>query len=176
MPHHGFLRVAACCPELRVADCAFNAVRTTDLLAQAETQGVNLAVFPEMGLTGYTCGDLFHTTPLQRAAEDALAKVIEHGASAFRGVALVGLPVVADGQLFNCAAVFHAGRLLGVVPKSYLPNYKEFYDARYYSPAANAVSRQVRLAGQVAPFGTDILFECGTVRGLVLGVEICEDL
>ncbi|HUR54259.1 MAG TPA: nitrilase-related carbon-nitrogen hydrolase, partial [Gemmataceae bacterium] len=123
MNTYGFLRVAACCPELRVADCAFNADRTLELLAQAEGQGVNLAVFPEMGLSGYTCGDLFHTTPLQRDAEAALAKVIEHGARLFRGVAVVGLPLVVQGALFNAAAVFHAGRLLGVVPKSYLPNY-----------------------------------------------------
>ena len=176
MPHHGFLRVAAGCPELRVADPAFNADRTLDLLAQAERQGVNLVVFPEMGLTGYTCYDLFHTLTLQRAAEAALAKVVEQGAKAFRGGAVVGLPLAIDGQLFNCAAVFVAGRLLGVVPKSYLPNYKEFYDARYYSPAANAVSREVRAAGQSAPFGTDLLFACGTLPDFVLGVEICEDL
>ncbi|MBX9585067.1 MAG: NAD(+) synthase, partial [Gemmataceae bacterium] len=140
MLHHGLLRVAAASTDLRVADPAFNAARTAELLAEAEKQGVNLVVFPEMGLTGYTCGDLFHTTTLPRAAEAALARVMEAGANAFRGVAVVGLPVVLDEQLFNAAAVVHAGRLLGVVPKSYLPNYKEFYDARYYSPAANAVS------------------------------------
>src|SRR6476661_6211972 len=95
----GFLRVAAACPELRVADTAFNADRTLDLLARAEGQGINLVVFPEMGLTGYTCYDLFHTLPLQRAAEAALARVIEHGAKVFRGVALVGLPLALDGQL-----------------------------------------------------------------------------
>src|SRR5438034_11828246 len=127
MAHHGFLRVAAGCPELRVADTAFNADRTLDLLKQAEQQGVNLVVFPEMGLTGYTCYDLFHTLPLQRAAEAALAQVIEKGAQAFRGVAVLGLPLAVDGQLFNCAAVIHSGKLLGIIPKSYLPNYKEFY-------------------------------------------------
>ncbi|MDB5308789.1 MAG: nadE [Gemmataceae bacterium] len=176
MPHHGFLRVAAASPQLRVADTAFNADRTLDLLAEAEAQGVNLVVFPEMGLTGYTCYDLFHTLPLQRAAADALGRVIDRGAEVFHGVAAVGLPVVLDGQLFNCAAVFHRGKLLGVVPKSYLPNYKEFYDARYYSPARNAISSEVRIAGQPAPFGTDLLFACETVPDFVLGVEICEDL
>ena len=176
MTHHGFLRVAAATPEVRVADCPVNADRTLDLLARAEEQGVNLAVFPEMGLTGYTCGDLFHTLPLQRAAEAALAKVIDHGAKVFRGVALVGLPLVIDGQLFNCAAVVHAGRLLGVVPKTFLPNYKEFYDARYYSPAANGQAWGIRLAGQLVHFGTNVLFECESFPGFVLGVEICEDL
>src|SRR5215213_5310407 len=132
MNTHGFLRVAAACPELRVADTAFNADRTLDLMARAEGQGVNLVIFPEMGLTGYTCHDLYHTLPLQRAAEEALGRVLEQGAGVYRGVAVVGLPLAADGQLFNCAAVIHRGELLGVIPKTYLPNYKEFYDARYF--------------------------------------------
>jgi NAD+ synthase (glutamine-hydrolysing) len=172
----GFLRVAAGCPEMRVADVSFNTDRTLDLLARAEGQGVNLVAFPEMGLTGYTCHDLYHTLPLQRAAEAALGRVIEQSRKVFRGVVVVGLPLAVDGQLFNCAAVIHRGELLGVVPKTYLPNYKEFYDARYFSPAHNAVSDTVRVAGHTAPFGTDLLFECGTVADFVLGVEICEDL
>lgn len=176
MNHHGFLRVAAANTDLRVADPAYNAARTVELLADAEKQGVNLAVFPEMGLTGYTCGDLFHTTTLPRAAEAALGTVLDATRTAFRGVAVVGLPVLLDGQLFNAAAVCHAGRLLGVVPKAYLPNYKEFYDARYYSPAANAVSREVTLAGRTAPFGADLLFACTNLPDFVLGVEVCEDL
>src|SRR5262249_47357356 len=172
----GWLRVAAAVPELRVADCPFNADRTLDLLAKGEEQGANLAVFPEMGLTGYPCHDLYHTLPLQRAAEAELAKVIEHGAKVFRGVAVVGLPLALDGQLFNTAAVFHAGKLLGVIPKMYLPNYKEFYDARYFSSGPNAVPREVRVAGQSAPFGSDLVFDCRTLPDFVLGVEICEDL
>src|SRR6185312_11671869 len=174
MQQHGFLRVAAASPELRVADAAFNTERTLGLLAAAEREGVNLVVFPEMGLTGYTCGDLFHTAPLQRAAETVLGELLDQ--KSYRGVFIVGLPLAIDGQLFNCAAVIHAGRLLGVVPKSYLPNYKEFYDARYYSPAANAVSREATVAGQTVPFGTDLLFECANLPSFVLGVEICEDL
>jgi NAD+ synthase (glutamine-hydrolysing) len=174
--HHGFLRVAAASPDLRLADCPFNADRTLNLLKQAEGQGVNLAVFPEMGLTGYTCHDLYHTLPLQRAAEAALAKVIEQSARVFRGVAVVGLPLVVDGQLFNAAAVIHAGRLLGVVPKTYLPNYKEFYDARYFTPGFNATATTATVAGQTAPFGSDIVFACGSLPAFVLGVEICEDL
>ncbi len=174
MLHHGFLRVAAACPELRVADVAFNADRTLDLLAKAEEQGADLVVFPEMGLTGYTCYDLFHTLPLQRAAEAALLRLLEQ--KAYCGVFVVGLPLAVDGQLFNAAAVVRAGKLLGVVPKTYLPNYKEFYDARYYSPAQNATSNEVTIAGQMAPFGTDLLFKCVNIPDFVLGVEICEDL
>ena len=176
MSTHGFLRVAAAVPELRVADCRFNAGRTLDLLREAEDRHAALAVFPECGLTGYTCGDLFHQPTLLRAAETALETLLSAAEMCFSGVGAVGLPAAVDGQVFNCAAVFRGGKLLGVVPKSYLPNYKEFYDARYFAPGRNAVSKTVTLAGQTAPFGTDLLFECESVDGFVLGVEICEDL
>ncbi|AMV28985.1 Glutamine-dependent NAD(+) synthetase [Gemmata sp. SH-PL17] len=176
MKINGFLRVAAASPELRVADCPFNADRTLALMARAEGQGVNLLVFPECGLTGYTCHDLFHLASLQRAAEEALAKVVEKGATVFRGVAVVGLPLAIEGQLFNCAAVIHAGKVLGIVPKTYLPNYKEFYDARYFCPADNANFSAASCAGQSVPFGTNLLFDCRTMNGFTLGVEICEDL
>jgi len=176
MSMHGFLRVAAACPELRLADCRFNADRTLALLEQAEARGVNLVVFPELGLTGYTCHDLFHHKPLWQAAEAALLRVVAAGAKVYRGVAVVGLPVAADGRLFNAAAVLHAGRVLGVVPKTYLPNYKEFYDARYFCPADNAGVSSVRLGGVEVAFGTDLLFVCRNVPGFSLAVEICEDL
>ncbi len=172
---HNLLRVAAATPELRVADPAYNAAQSRELLAHAAERGVDLAVFPECGLTGYTCADLFHHRHLIDAAETALANLLD---APFPGIAVVGLPVRLDGMLFNGAAVFQAGQLLGVVPKTYLPNYKEFYDARYFAPAPNAVSKCVTLAGQTVPFGTDLLFACNTsgLSEFVLGVEICEDL
>jgi NAD+ synthase (glutamine-hydrolysing) len=176
MNSHGFLRAAAATPDLVVADPQANARATVALLEQAEARGVNLAVFPEMGLTGYTCGDLFHTLTLPRAADAALAEVAAFTGRGFHGVAVVGLPVAVGGQLFNAAAVLHNGRVLGVVPKAYLPNYKEFYDARYFSPAANAVTDTATVAGQHAPFGTDLLFACDNLPDFVLGVEVCEDL
>ncbi len=176
MPIHGFLRVAALVPPLRVADCAFNADQTLSLLERAGFEGVELAVCPEMGLTGYTCGDLFHLAPLQRAAVVELERLAERAARVFRGLVCVGLPVVVDDRVFNCAAVLHQGRILGVVPKSYLPNYKEFYDARYFAPAANATRDSVILPSRErVPFGTDLLF-ADEVSGVVIGVEICEDL
>jgi len=171
---HGLLRVAAACPEVRVADVPFNVDRMLELLAQAEERGASLVVFPEMGLTGYTCHDLFHTRPLQRAAEVGLAKLLEQ--DFYRGLFAVGLPLVVNGQLFNCAAVIQGGVLLGLVPKAYLPNYKEFYDARYFSPAANNSSSEVTVAGRTAPFGTDLIFRCLNEPDFTLGVEICEDL
>src|SRR5262245_52398858 len=176
MNTHGFLRVAAASPELRLADCPFNADRTLALMKQAEDRGVNLVVFPECGLTGYTCHDLFHNQTLQRSARDALARIAEQGARLFRGVAIVGLPLSVDGPVYNCAAVIHAGKILGVIPKTYLPNYKEFYDARYFSPADNARFTTVSVAGQTPSFGTNCLFDCNTIPGFRLGIEICEDL
>lgn len=174
--NHSFFRVAAAVAELRVADPKFNAERTLDLLRDAEAKHVELIVFPECGLTGYTCHDLFHQPTLLAATETALETLLSAADMCFSGVGVVGLPLVLDGMVFNCAAVFHSGKLLGVVPKSYLPNYKEFYDARYFAPARNALATTIRLAGQSAPFGTDILFESETEPRYVLGIEICEDL
>src|SRR5437016_2844810 len=130
MPRHGLVRVAAAVPMLRVGDPAFNVDRTLGLLERAAKDGVEVVVFPEMGLTGYTCGDLFHQTALLRAALAELDRLAGRSARVFRGLAVVGLPIVVDDQVFNSAAVLHRGRVMGVVPKSYLPNYKEFYDAR----------------------------------------------
>jgi NAD+ synthase (glutamine-hydrolysing) len=146
------------------------------MLKEAEGKGVDVAVLPECGLTGYTCHDLFHLQSLQRAAEEALARVVEQGAKVYRGVALVGVPLAVEGQLFNCAVVIHAGKVLGIVPKTYLPNYKEFYDARYFTPADNANFSAASACGQSVPFGTNLLFDCRTMQGFTLGVEVCEDL
>src|SRR5206468_3931588 len=130
-----------------------------------------------MGLTGYTCGDLFHQTALTRAALAELDRLAGRAARAFRGLAVVGLPVVVDDQVFNAAAVLHRGRVLGIIPKSYLPNYKEFYDARYFAAAATAHSDTARLAGGGrVPFGIDLLFHAAGEPDVVVGVEICEDL
>src|SRR5690348_11954654 len=114
---HGFLRVAAAVPLLRVGDPAYNAGRALGLLERAQAEGVEVLVFPEMGLTGYTCGDLFHQTALTRAALAELDRLAGRAARAFRGLAVVGLPVVVDDQVFNASAVLHRGRVLGLVPK-----------------------------------------------------------
>ena len=176
MSHHGFLRVAAAAPRLRVADCAFNVERLLALMARAEAEKVVVLVFPELSITGYTCADLFQQVPLQRGAIEALLHLTRAGAEVFSGLALVGLPLVVDDQLFNCAAVLYRGRILGLVPKSFIPNYKEFYEGRWFAAAATARSRKIDLAGVTIPFGTDYLFAAEDVDGLVLGVEVCEDL
>lgn len=176
MNRFGFLRVAACSPELVLANPQSNADASLKLLEKAGRLGVDLAVFPECGLTGYTCHDLFHQKTLTDATETALAKLIEDASNLFRGLFTVGLPVRLDGQLFNAAAVIASGRLLGVVPKTHLPNYGEFYDGRYFAPAASARSQTITLAGFTVPFGTDLLFQDGRNPQLTFGVEICEDL
>jgi NAD+ synthase (glutamine-hydrolysing) len=174
---YGFVRVAAATPQLRVADCAFNTERIIALMRQAHTEGVGILVFPELSLTGYTCGDLFQQTTLQRGALQALEQVAEASDRIYSGLTVVGMPFLVDEQLFNCAAVLCRGQVLGIVPKTFLPNYKEFYEGRWFTPASTSRRTDiVVIAGQRRPFGTDLIFEAENVEGLLVGVEICEDL
>lgn len=173
----GFVRAAAASPELRVADCQFNAERIEELLVSAEQQGVSVICFPELCLTGYTCADLFHAPTLQNGALSALQQIVAASRNrVYSGVLAVGMPLVVDCQPFNCAVVIHQGRILGVVPKMFPPNYKEFYESRWFRSAAAAISNEIELVGQRVPFGTDVLFQAANVPDLVIGVEICEDL
>ena len=175
MHNHGFLRVAAAVPALKLADCRVNAERHLELLKQAEARGVQLVVFPECSLTGYTCGDLFHQDSLLRAAESALKSLMEASAQVFTGIAIVGLPVRYQGKVFNAAAVMNGGGLHGIVAKTYLPNYREFYDARYFAPAEclGRDTSDFRIASDFPRFNRHLLFDLHDVR---IGVEICEDL
>src|SRR5262249_39417477 len=163
MPRHGFVRIAAAVPPLRLADSRANAARTIDLMHRAADASVDVVVFPEMGLTGYTCNDLFYHRTLQEGAVDALKAVAVASARLYGGLAVVGLPLVVDDQVYNCAAVVHRGDVLGVIPKSYLATYKEYYDARFFAPASTAYSTAVRLFGRDVPFGTDLLFPSDNV-------------
>jgi NAD+ synthase (glutamine-hydrolysing) len=172
----GLLRVAAATPLVRVADCAFNVEHILSLLRRAESEHANVVVFPELAITGYTCADLFHQPVLQRGAVDALEHLARESSSLFSGLAVVGLPLAVDDMVFNCACVLHRGKVLGIVPKSFLPNYKEFYEARWFAPAIKANCREIGVAGQTVPFGTDRLFAAEDWEGLIVGVEICEDL
>ncbi len=173
---HGFLRVAAGCPPVRVADPEANASATLDFVAKAGERRVQVLVLPELGLTGYTCGDLFFSLEtLVGGAERALARVLSETARRDM-VIVVGLPVLQGDRLFNAAAVIQSGRLLGVVPKTFLPGYKEYYEERWFSSSREARGGEVRLAGQAAPFGTDLLFQDPGEPQVSLAVEICEDL
>jgi len=172
---HGFARVAVATPSVRVGDPAYNLGATETLMRRAAREKALLAVFPELGLSAYSCDDLFH----QQALIDASAAALETLLRRTRTLplaALVGLPVAVDGQLFNCAALIAQGRLLGVVPKTYLPNYREFYEARQFTPGDAARRKEILLAGQRTPFGNDLLFRLSGLSSFVLHVEICEDL
>ncbi|WP_020468596.1 NAD(+) synthase [Zavarzinella formosa] len=176
MSRHGFVRVAAMAPPLKLADPRANASATIDAMHQAADLGVDVLVGPEMGLTGYTCNDLFFQQTLQRGAIDALQAITVATARLYSGVVVVGLPVVVDDQIFNCAAFVSDGEVLGIVPKTYLPNYKEFYDARFFAPSSTAISTSVTLFGKQVPFGPDLLFSARQLDSLTIGIEICEDL
>ncbi|HEY8233253.1 MAG TPA: NAD(+) synthase [Vicinamibacteria bacterium] len=173
---HGFLRVAAACPPVRVADPERNADATLEFVAKAAEQHVQVLVLPELGLTGYTCGDLFFSLrTLVGGAERALARVLAETAGRDM-VIVVGLPVLQGDRLFNAAAVLQSGRLLGVVPKTFLPGYKEYYEERWFSSSREARGGELRLAGHTVPFGTDLLFQQPDEPAVSLAVEICEDL
>jgi NAD+ synthase (glutamine-hydrolysing) len=172
---HQFARVAVATPMVRVGDPQHNLEGTLALIEQAARDKTVLVVFPELGLTAYTCDDLFHQQALIDAAEDALAKLIQRTRD-LPIASLVGLPVSVSGLLYNCAALVCRGRLVGVVPKIYLPNYREFYEARYFTPGDAAACSEIRLAGQQAPFGAGLLFGWEELPDFKLHVEICEDL
>ncbi|MBA5605017.1 NAD(+) synthase [Duganella sp. FT3S] len=172
---HDFARVAVAVPRCRVADPAFNAAQTIAMATEAHQQGAALVAFPELGLSAYTCDDLFHQRALLDACEAALASVV--AASAALPLALVvGMPLRVRHQLYNCAVVIAGGRIQGVVPKSYLPNYGEFYEARQFSTGDYAVATEMTLLGQTVPFGSGLLFEVANLPLLKFHVEICEDV
>jgi NAD+ synthase (glutamine-hydrolysing) len=170
--NYGFVKVAAAIPQVRVADCTFNAGQIVSLIAKAGDECVQIAGFPELGVTGYTCGDLFAQQLLLGSAESALARILSD-TRRFGVVAILGMPVPVRSSLINAAVVIQRGKILGVVPKTYLPNYKEFYERRWFTSACDVGEKEIRLCGQVVPLGADIVFEASNVA---FGIEICEDL
>lgn len=172
----GFLRVAAACPPVAVADPGRNADHLLRFIADARKQGVQVIVFPELCLTGYTAGDLFFSlTTLIGGAERALARILAETSGDAMLIA-IGMPVCHEGRLFNVAAVVQKGRVLGVVPKTYLPGYKEYYEERWFASARDALQAEIDLAGHSAPFGTNLLFAVDGEPAATVAVEICEDL
>jgi len=172
---HDFVRVAVAVPTCRIADPAYNAARSIEMARQAQQQGVALLAFPELGLSAYTCDDLFHQRALLDACETALAQIV--AASADWGMAvIVGTPLRVAHQLYNCAVVIAGGKIQGVVPKSYLPNYGEFYEARQFSTGDYAVDTEVELFGERVPFGAALLFQVANLPLFKFHVEICEDV
>src|SRR5919106_1177129 len=145
--NHGFVRAAVGIPEVRVADPAFNAARTIELMGKAESEKAVLVLFPELGLTAYSCEDLFHQQALLEGAQQALGSVLK-ASEKLNLVAVVGVPLQLDDLLFNCAVVLCRGKILGVIPKIFLPNYREFYEYRQFAPASAARSTAIDLLDQ----------------------------
>ena len=172
----GFIKVAAGTPKIRVADCRYNAEQIFTMMREADKQGVKVLCLPELCLTGYTCGDLFLQDTLLCGAEEGLQTILEATRN-LDMVTVLGLPVRCkwDNKLYNCAAVIQSGEILGLVPKTYLPNYGEFYEQRWFASGAG-VETSVGLCGETVDMDAAGLFACEKVPNLVLGVEICEDL
>lgn len=171
----GFARVAAASPRVHLADPAANARETIELMRKADEARVALLVCPELGLSGYTLDDLHLQAALLGAVREALAEVVK-ASTTLAPVVIVGAPLMAGSSVHGCAVVIHRGKVLGVVPKTYLPNYREFYEKRQFASSSDASADTIGIAGQTAPFGVDLLFEASDLPAFVLGVEICEDL
>jgi len=172
----GFLRVGAACPPVRLADPEGNVTEMLRVAGAAQERGVQVLLFPELSLTGYTASDLFFSlSTLIGGVERALERLLRETAKSPM-VMVAGMPLAHEGRLFNTAAVMQAGKVLGLVPKSYIPGYKEYYEERWFSPARDAMSDTARILGETVPFSADLLFTLESEPGVALGVEICEDL
>lgn len=169
----GFHRVAAAVPKLKVADVEFNVAEIIGLVQKASAENASVIVFPELCITGYTCGDLFAQEKLIKEALDSLTQIAE--TTSKNGIsAIIGLPLKYRNSVYNCAAVLDNGNITGIVPKSFLPNYREFYEKRWFKSGRNIRNAQILIAGKKIPFGTDLIFEKGSE--LRFAIEICEDL
>ena len=170
----GLVRVAVCTPRVAVGDPGFNADETLALAKDGHARAVDLMLFPELGLSAYAIDDLLLQDTLVRRVELELARLVE-ASTALSPVLIVGAPVAHNGRLYNCAIAISRGRILGVVPKSFLPNYREYYENRWFAPGAGVVGLQTQIAGQSVPFGTDLLFTAADLPDFVFHMEMCED-
>ena len=171
---HGLIRVAAATPRASVGDTGANAEATIALAHEADAKGVDLVVYPELNLTSYAIDDLHLQAAQQRATLAAIATVVEASAT-LRSVLLVGAALVRNGRLYNCALAIAHGRVLGVVPKTFLPNYREFYEKRWFASGVGLSGLTIDLDGEEVPFGTDLIFAARDLPGFVFHAEICED-
>lgn len=169
---HGFVRVAAAIPSVRVADCTYNTERIVSMMKDADNKGASIIVFPELSITGYTCGDLFQQSLLIDKANASLGILLEQTAG-LDIIAIIGIPVATRGTLLNAAAVVQKGKILGVIPKTHLPNYKEFYEKRWFSSAWQTEETEIEILGHNVPMHTNLVF---STPGANFAVEICEDL
>ncbi len=169
---YGYVRVAAAVPKVKVADCTYNVEQIVKLATLADEKHVEIIIFPELSITGYTCGDLFGQSLLLDNAEKALRSLLTETKD-LALISIVGIPVRHNGQLINAAVIIQCGKILGVVPKTFLPNYKEFYEKRWFASSLQIPETEVELCGQAVPMRANLLFNTGRTT---FGVEICEDL
>ncbi len=173
--NYGFVRTAAAVPKVRIADCEYNARRIMGLMEKANEKGVQFVVFPELCITSYTCGDLFQQETLLQDAIENLEQILKK-TSGTGTVSILGMPLHYRNKLFNCGVAIQDGRILGAVPKSYVPGYNEFYEGRWFAPASEEYTGVLRLCGQDVPFGNDLIFRDAKDQKICFGIELCEDL
>ncbi len=171
----GYVRTGAAVPKLRVADCVYNKEEILHSIEEAKAKGIGILVFPELSVTSYTCADLFFQEPLLSAAETAVCEILQATKQTDMLIVL-GVPIACDNQLFNCAAFLHQGKLLGLVPKTLVPNYSEFYEERWFASSTDLLCDEVIYCGQTVPIGADLLFRATNQSDVVIAAEICEDL
>ncbi len=171
---HGFVRAAVCTPRVIPGDPGFNAAETLRLMREGDARGCDLMLFPELGISAYAIDDLFLQDALLKRVDAEIAGLAAASAG-LKPVVIVGAPVTHNGRLYNAAIAMSRGKILGVVPKSFLPNYREYYEKRWFAPGAGVTGLEIVLAGQVVPFGTDLVFEASDLADFVFHLEICED-
>src|SRR3989344_6470646 len=172
---HGFIRVAAAVPKIKVGDLDYNTKQILEFAQKASRAGAKIIVFPELSITGYTMGDLFYQQLVIDKAKEALGAIAVMTRD-LKSVILVGLPLSFEGKLFNCAAGISNGKIIGIIPKTYIPNYKEFYEERWFASANDLYDIETEFFGYKVPIGTDILFRARNKPEITIGIEICEDL
>lgn len=171
----GYVRVGALIPELKVGNTIFNTKTIIENIKIMEKEGVNIVVTPELSITGYTCADLFFQDVLLNDALKGLKKIIEETKDS-KIISIIGIPLKCDNQLFNVAVVINKGKILGIVPKTYIPNYNEFYEKRWFKTSHSLISKTIKLFGHEVPIGVDLLFRDSSNNDMTFGIEICEDL
>ena len=171
----GFVRVGAVVPKLKVADTEFNCNEIIEQIEIASNNKIQIAIFPELCITGYTCQDLFEQDTLLEEAEKSLSKILDY-TNNLDIICIIGMPIKQENQLFNTAVVIQKGEILGVVPKTFIPNYGEFYEKRWFASSKNANKKEIEMLGQKVPFGIDLLFKDKENNEICFGIEICEDI
>ena len=172
---YGYIRIGTAVPVVKVSDCEYNKEQILALINEAYKKDIKILNFPELCITSYTCMDLFFQSVLHKNAEKALYDILDKTKNMDMLISL-GMPVIIDSNIYNCAVMIHKGKILAVIPKITLPNYNEFFEKRYFSSAEDLIKKECVLCSQTVPIGADILLEARGVEGVVIGVELCADM